>query len=196
MSRLVATFVRGLGVVLPVALTIWLLVWAVRGIETLLREVFLWFFPPDAYLPGLGLVLAVMVIFATGVLVQVFVVRQLWGWFESLLERIPLVKTVYHAIRDFLAFFSTNLAVESATVVLVEVGGGAQVIGFVTDQQPSFAMVASSADTPGPLAVYFPMSYMVGGYTALVPRERIRPCNLSVEQAMRYALTAGIQARR
>ena len=69
MSRLIATFLRGLGVVLPLVLTVWLVVWAVQGIETILREVFLWFFSEQRYKPGLGVAMAVVMIFIVGFLV-------------------------------------------------------------------------------------------------------------------------------
>lgn len=191
MSRLIATFLRGLGVVLPVVLTVWLVVWAVQGIETILREVFLWFFSEQLYQPGLGVAMAVAVIFIVGILVQVFVLRQVWAWLESVFERIPLVKTVYNGIRDFLAFFSSNLGAGMSTVVLVDIAPGAQLVGFVTDRQPPFAGLGED----GMVAVYLPMSYMVGGYTLLLPADRIHECDMSIEQAMRYTLTAGIQAK-
>lgn len=125
MRSIAKTFVRGLGVVVPVVLTIWLLVWLANGTETLLRVVFLWFFPEDMYLPGLGVVLGIAVVFAAGILVQVFLLRQLFDWSERLIERIPLVKTIYHAISDFLGFFSSGVDDRSSTVVTVDIGNDA-----------------------------------------------------------------------
>lgn len=189
MRSIAKTFVRGLGVVVPVVLTIWLLVWLANGTETLLRGVFLWFFPEDMYLPGLGVVLGIAVVFAAGILVQVFLLRQLFDWSERLIERIPLVKTIYHAISDFLGFFSSGVDDRSSTVVTVDIGNDAHLIGFVTDRSPDF-LDALGSDL---VTVYLPMSYMVGGYTLLVPESRVVESTLSVEEAMRYTLTAGIQ---
>lgn len=189
MRSIAKTFVRGLGVLVPVVLTIWLLVWLANGTETLLRVVFLWFFPEDMYLPGLGVVLGIAVVFAAGILVQVFLLRQLFDWSERLIERIPLVKTIYHAISDFLGFFSSSVDDRSSTVVTVDIGNDAHLIGFVTDRSPDF-LDALGSDL---VTVYLPMSYMVGGYTLLVPESRVVESTLSVEEAMRYTLTAGIQ---
>ena len=75
-------------------------------------------------------------------------------------------------------------------VVRVDIAPGARRVGFVTDRQPPFAGLGES----GMVAVYLPMSYMVGGYTLLLPADRPHECDMSVEQAMRYAVTAGIQA--
>ena len=100
MGSIASTFLRGLGVVVPVGLTIWIVMWLVISIETVLRSVFEFLLPADYYFPGLGFALGIAVIYGTGVLVQVFIIRQVFEWFDGLLARIPLVKTVYNAISD------------------------------------------------------------------------------------------------
>lgn len=188
MGLIASTFLRGLGVVVPVALTIWIVVWLVMSTERLLRVVFLFFLPADYYLPGLGFALGIGIIYATGILVQVFVIKQLWEAFDRLFQRIPLVKTVYHAISDFLGFFSQKPGA-GAKVVRVDVLDGSHLIGFVTDES------ADIIEGDGLIAVYLPMSYQMGGYTLLVERKRVTAIDVNVEAAMRYVLTAGIQGR-
>lgn len=192
MKSLVSTFFRGLSIVLPVALTIWLVVWLAMSTERLLREVLMWFLPQDMYVPGLGMLLGVAFIFLAGLLARVFLLRQVWGWLETLFSRIPGVKTIYNAIRDFIEFFSgSDIDEEAARVVTIDVGNDVSVIGLVTDTDPSFP-IGENSDL---LAVYLPMSYNVGGYTVLVPKSRVHDSEMPVEEAMRYALTAGIQKR-
>ncbi len=188
MGSVVATFLRGLGVVAPVVFTIWLLYWLASGSEALLRGVLLYALPERLYVPGLGVVLGIVVVFAIGLLLQVFVIEQFWQWFERLLERIPIVKTVYNATRDFLGFFSSNAAARGSTVVRVDIGPNTQLIGFITDDS-SPPLVALGSDL---VAVYFPMSYQLGGYTVLISRDRLTTLDWTIEQAMRYVLTAGI----
>jgi len=191
MRHLSSTFLRGLGVVLPAALTIWIVVWLAIGAETLLRPLFLLLLPERYYLPGLGFVLGLVIIYAAGVLVQVFAIQRLWEALLGVVERIPLVKTVYSAISDFVDFFSRGRGEGASTVVSVDVGAGAALIGFVTDNAPVLLDPSGS----GRIAVYLPLSYQIGGYTVLVPRERVTPLDLKVEDAMRMVLTAGIQGR-
>lgn len=193
MRHLTSTFLRGFSVVLPVALTLWIVVWLAVATEDLLRGVFLVFLPDSYYLPGLGLVFGLVLVYAVGVLVQVFMVKRVWEGLRALLERIPLVKTVYTAINDFFAFFSSGPGDGASTVVSVDVGGGASVIGFVTDYSPTAIDVAGPESNR--IAVYLPLSYQIGGCTVLIPRERVTPLDIPVEEAMRLVLTAAIQNR-
>ena len=191
MRHITSTFLRGLGVILPVVLTIWIVIGLAVGTEALLRPIFLLFLPDAYYLPGLGLLFGLVVVYAVGVLVQVFVVARLWEALRSLFERIPLVKTVYTAISDFFEFFSRGPTEGASTVVSVEIADGASLIGFVTDTAPTHIDVADA----GRIAVYLPMSYQIGGYTLLVSPDKVTPLDLAPEEAMRLVLTAAIRGR-
>jgi uncharacterized membrane protein len=101
------------------------------------------------------------------------------------------VKTIYVAIRDFMRFFpSSGHDSELKRVVLVPFGSG-KIIGFVTAE--SGAAVGLEGETADAVAVYLPMSYMVGGYTVFLPRELLEPTSLSIEAGMRLALMGGVQ---
>jgi uncharacterized membrane protein len=192
MSHITTTFLRGLGVVLPLSLTIWFVVWLAVVTESLLRSAFLILLPEDFYLPGLGLVFGIVMVYGVGVLAQVFFLQSLWRHVRNLLDRIPLVKTVYTAISDFFQFFSSGPAEGAARVVSVDVADDVSVIGFVTGASPPFMDTGGSRR----IAVYFPMSYQIGGYTLMVPEDRVSPLDIGVEDAMRVVLTASVRSRR
>ena len=192
MSHITTTFLRGLGVVLPLSLTIWFVVWLAVATESLLRSAFVVLLPEDFYLPGLGLVFGLVLVYGVGVLAQIFFLQSLWRHVRNLLDRIPLVKTVYTAISDFFQFFSSGPAEGAARVVSVDVADDVSVIGFVTGPSPSFVDHGGSRR----IAVYFPMSYQIGGYTLLVPEDRVTPLDVGVEDAMRVVLTASLRSRR
>lgn len=193
MSHITSTFLRGLGAVLPAALTVWIVIWLARSTEDLLRPVFLFLLPEQYYLPGLGFVLGVVVIYAVGVLVHTFVIGRIWDSVLRLFEGVPLVKTVYNALSDFFDFFSRRPA-EGAAVVSVNLfDNDTRLIGFVTDTRPT-ALTEPGLDAP--VAVYLPLSYQIGGVTMLVPRARLTGLDIGVEEAMRLVLTAGIQRKK
>ena len=192
MRHITTTFLRGLSVILPVVLTVWFVVWLARSTEHLMKPLFVFFLSDSYYLPGLGLVFGLVVVYTVGMLVRVFVIRRLWEAVQALFERIPLVKTIFTAISDFFDFF-TSPENNASTVVGVDMGEDAQLIGFVTDDNPRSGLQV--ADGIERIAVYLPLSYAVGGYTLLVPRRRVTPLDMSAEEAMRLILTAGIQKR-
>ena len=82
-------------------------------------------------------------------------------------------------------------AEEQRKAVMVSVGDGLKLIGFVTRQ--AFRDLPDGIGEEGnTVAVYLPMSYQIGGYTVFLPRSSVKPLDMSVEQVMRFALTAGM----
>jgi uncharacterized membrane protein len=184
-----SALVRGLIVVLPIGFTIWLLWWIGSSTEALLRRLILLVVPPEHYLPGMGIVAALLLLLAAGTLFNALIVQSALATWERFLDRIPVVKTIYGATRDFVKLLPTGKRRDLRHVVLARFGD-AQIIGFVTQDDASELGIVDAKD--GLVAVYFPMSYQIGGYTALLPRSRIERLDLPVEAAMRLVLTGGI----
>ncbi len=65
-----------------------------------------------------------------------------------------------------------------------------EMIGFITQEDPE--RLPESLRNPDSVLVYLPMSYMIGGFTLLIPKEDIKPCQMNMDEAMRFVLTAGI----
>jgi uncharacterized membrane protein len=123
--------------------------------------------------------------------VNAYVVSRALRLSDTLFARIPVVKTIYVATRDFMRFFpSSGKGSDLKRVVLVPFGPG-KVIGFVTAE--SGAVLGIDERPEDIVGVYLPMSYMVGGYTVFLPRHALQPTSLSVEAGMRIALMGGVQ---
>ncbi|GGO87166.1 hypothetical protein GCM10011348_39720 [Marinobacterium nitratireducens] len=179
----------GLLTLLPVMLTLYLFYWLLMSIELALGGLIRFLLPDALYMPGMGLVAALLMTLAVGILMHAYVVQKLFAAAEDLLYRMPLIKSVYRAIRDFFDYFSPDAHKEFEQVVAVTFGD-MQLIGFVT-QAVTEKLPASFRDEDCVL-VYLPLSYMIGGYAVLIPRSRIRPVEMSMEEAMRFTLTAGV----
>ncbi len=196
MSTLWKIILKGLSAVLPLGLTVSLIYWVGVSTELVMGKALKWVLPAEYYWPGMGLLAGVAVLIAIGLSVNAWVVRKLLEITEHLLERIPLVKSVYGAIRDFLNYF--NMAEERQdleSVVLVSLGDGeAELLGFMT-QNPA-SIPARFDGEEDRVAVYLPMSYQIGGFTLYLPRSQIRSIDMSVEDAMRTILTAGLSGSR
>jgi uncharacterized membrane protein len=190
LRKLRSALVRGLVVVLPFGFTIWLLWWLGSSTEALLRRAILLVVPAEYYLPGMGIVAALALLLAAGTLFNALLVQSALAAWERFLEHIPVVKTIYGATRDFVKLLPSGKKRRDLRRVVLARFGEAQVIGFVTQDDASELGIVESKDDL--LAVYFPMSYQIGGYTAILPRSQVVPLDLSVETAMRMVLTGGL----
>ncbi|MGD2172874.1 MAG: DUF502 domain-containing protein [Gammaproteobacteria bacterium] len=186
------TLITGFITILPVVLTIYLLYWLVVSSEQVMGTALQYLLPGVRYFPGMGTLVGLIAIFMIGLLMKAVLVRHLFALGENVLYHLPIIKTVYRAIRDLLDFFSPKQD-SFGRVVIVDLAG-MEIIGFVT-QENRDRLPEAFGDNDSVL-VYLPMSYMIGGYTMLVPREKTRPCNMKMEEAMRFALTAGITGKK
>jgi uncharacterized membrane protein len=190
LRKLRNALVRGLVVVLPMALTVWLLWWIGASTETLLRNLIVLVVPERFYQPGMGIVAALALLLSAGVLVNAFIVRRFLAAWESMMDRIPIVKSVYGAFRDFMQLLPSGGQRRELQRVVLARFSGAAAIGFVTrDDAAELGIDTIGADM---VAVYFPLSYQIGGYTLLLPRTAVEPIDLPVETAMRLVLTGGM----
>jgi uncharacterized membrane protein len=188
--KLSSAMLRGLVVVLPIGLTVSLLWWLGSSAESLLRQPILLLLPERYYVPGMGIVAGLVLLLAAGTMVNALIVREVIASWEAFLDRIPVVKTIYGAFRDFARLLPASGKRSDLKRVVLATLGDARLVGFVTrDDASELGIVRRSDDL---VAVYFPMSYQIGGYTALLPRERIVPLDMSVETAMRLVLTGGL----
>ena len=177
--------------ILPIVLTIYLLYWLAGSAESVLGGMIQWMLPESLYWPGMGLIAGLIAVFVVGLLMHAYVVQRLFARVEQLLYHMPLIKSVYRAIRDFFDYFSPTSKKEFEQVVAVSIGNtGMQVIGFVTQAIPEH--LPEDFREQDNILVYMPLSYMIGGYAVLMPRSAVRPLNMSMEEAMRFTLTAGV----
>jgi uncharacterized membrane protein len=140
----------------------------------------------------MGLVTGFVLLFLVGLAVNAFLVRRVLGIGEELLLRVPVVKTVYSAIRDMTRLVNTEKKKgDLDRVVTLDTGFG-KLIGFVTQEHANTLGIGGADDL---VAVYLPMSYQIGGYTIYIPRSRVVETDLTVEQAMRIVLTGGVRGR-
>lgn len=190
MTTLGRILLKGLLAILPIGLTIYLVYWLGVTTEGLLSGPLKLLLPAQFYRPGMGLVAGFLLLLVVGLLVNAYVVRRSLQFGEQLLLRVPVVKTVYSALRDLTSLVGpASRKRELERVVMVRFGPG-RVIGFVTQENAS---VRGAAEGEGLVAVYLPMSYQIGGYTVYLPRDQIEATDLTVEEAMRIVLTGGLQ---
>ena len=163
---------------------------AERGLGGVIK----WVLPDAWYVTGMGVVAGLVLIFILGLLVNIWGVPRLIRLGEKLIDRIPLVKTVYGAVRDLLGFFGKSGGLGAGNkVVMVSLGDtGIRAVGLLTRER--FDDLPPGLGGEGYVAVYVPYSYQIGGFTLIVPRERVQPLDMHLEDAMRFIVTAGAKA--
>jgi len=182
--------IRGIDALLPIGITLYVIYWLAfygdKLLVDLIRPIL-----PEAYIwPGTGVVAGLLVMFFIGVLAITKPGRWLFDRIERLFTRIPLVKTVFRGTQDFTRFFfATSERGDFGQVVWVPFGN-MHLIGFVT-RGPVYGP-AGAAEDERTVAVYVSMSAGIGGFTVYLPRSKLEPTGLTVEEGMRLVLTAGV----
>ena len=192
-KTLSGTFLQGLAITLPITVTVALLYWLAAMAEDFLGGLIRHLFPGLQYWTGLGILAAIAIVFVLGILMNAWFARRLMRLFDALLERIPLVKSVYGSLRDITMLMSDKDSKSRfKKVVAVRVAEQVRLIGFVTVEDFAALSQSSNGAAKAAVGVYLPMSYQIGGFTVFVPESSLEPLDMSVEDAMRFTLTAGV----
>lgn len=175
MNWLLKNFLRGLVIILPVALTLYLLYEAFVRIDRLL----------GFRTPGAGFAITIGIIIAAGALGSNFVGRRLVRLTETLFTRAPLVRLIYASIRDLLeAFVGDRKRFDQP--VAVSVADGVRTLGFVTQDDLGFLSM------PGQVAVYLPFSYSMAGMLVVVARDRVERLAIDSAGMMALVVSGGV----
>ncbi len=193
MKRLGTLFLQGLIAILPIALTAYLVYWLAASAEAVLGNAMRFVIGDAYYVPGSGVLAGFLITLGIGLLLRIWLFRKVFSLGETLLQRIPGIKSLYGSIRDMVGFFDASKQKEFDKTVMVALDDGkVRLMGLVTRED--FGDLPAGIGDEQTVAVYLPMSYQLGGFTVMVPRARIRPVEMKVDQAMQFVLTAGVSA--
>ncbi len=182
-------FGRGLVVLIPVVITVWVLKLLFNAVDGIISPLFDQIL--GRHIPGLGFISVIMLIFVVGGISGNLVARAVFNFLEKLLFSIPLARTIYSAMKDLINAFKLGGKGKSfRQVVLVEYPReGLFTVGFVTNE---IAVHAGLAD-PGMISVYIPNPpNPTSGVMILVPRKSIQVLEMSVEDGLKLVLSGGI----
>jgi uncharacterized membrane protein len=185
-----ATFLRGLGVLIPLWLTYWFIQALLNAVDGILRPYLEHWI--GYQVPGLGFVSVIVLILVIGLITRNLIGRLFLAWFENLLVSIPFVRSIYSAIKELVSAFA--LGGNSKTfrqVIMTEYPRpGLYCIGFVTNE-----MLFRNADgtTKDFLNVYIPNPpNPTSGFLVLIPKEEAIKLDLSIEEGLKLVLSGGI----
>jgi uncharacterized membrane protein len=194
MSSLRKWFFAGLLVVLPLAITVWVLQWILGTLDqTLLILPAGW--QPDRlfgiHIPGFGVLLALAILLVVGGVTSNFIGRRLLSWSDKVLNRIPVVRSIYSGVKQVSdTLFSENGNAFRTAVLIEWPRAGVWTIGFVTG--------SPGGDVPNHLpgeylSVYVPTTpNPTGGYFVMLRKSDCIELRMSVDEALSYVISMGV----
>ncbi|HYG18648.1 MAG TPA: DUF502 domain-containing protein [Ohtaekwangia sp.] len=141
----------------------------------------------DLPYPGLGFAIILFAITGFGYLTTNFAFKTATDWFDHGMNKIPLVKLIYSAVKDLLdAFVGNKKKFNKPVLVRINKDNSLYQIGFITQSD------LTDIGIDDMVVVYFPHSYAFSGFHYFVPKENIKPLNISGPTAMKFIVSGGV----
>ena len=177
MRRLINYFLRGLVVLAPLVITLWITYEIFRRVDGLL----------GLPIPGLGFIVTLAGITLFGFLASNLITRGWLAALEGIFARLPFVRLLYSSTRDLLdAFVGEKRRFDRPVTVTLVPGGTVKAFGFVTRDS------LESLGLPGYVAVYLPQSYNFAGNLILVPGDQVVAVPAASADVMAFIVSGGV----
>lgn len=189
-KRLRRWFIAGLVLLAPTAITVFVLLWLFEHLDGPVRRAIANATGYDV--PGIGVVATVFLILLAGAVASSIALRGIIRWLERLLDRIPLVRTLYGAVKQLITPFADEKNNPFQHVVMVEFPDeGVFSLGFLVKEN------AATSPKGVPLsAVMVPTNHGYLGFVGLYPASKIHPCDMTAEEALKFLVSMGIALDR
>lgn len=184
----------GLLVWIPLAVTVLVINFLVQTFDQVLKFIPLQYHPETLigyHIPGFGLLASFVVILVTGILVANYLGGKLVGFWEKILGSIPIVRSVYSAVKQVTeAFVGSEQSFQKAYLVEYP-RRGAWTIAFQTSTRHGEAQCKTGFDEV--MNIFVPTTpNPTSGFFLMVPKEDLRPLDMSVEQALKMIISGGV----
>ncbi len=200
MTRLRNYFLTGFIVTAPLAITAYL-AWSFIGwVDSWVKPYIPARYSPDTYLPfavpGFGLIVAVFLITMIGFLTANFVGRTIVGLGEDILDRMPLVRSIYRGLKQIFETVLSNKADMFQKVAIIEYPRrGTWSIVFISSEKPNEVTERLEPEASSTVAVFMPSTpNPTTGYLLYVPRTDVIELSMTVEEAAKLVISAGLVA--
>lgn len=189
-QRLRRYFLTGVVVAAPVLITAYFVSSVIGAIDGWIQP----FLPPTLHqyaVPGIGLLIVILGLTLLGAITANVVGRWLLAGWESLLSRMPVIRTIYRPLKQVFETVIGPGGMSFREVVLVEYPrDGIWVIGFVTSTAPNSIAHSIGEDV---VSIYLPTSpNLYAGYLLFLPRAKVKPLEMTIDEAIRLVVSAGI----
>ncbi|PLS03506.1 DUF502 domain-containing protein [Neobacillus cucumis] len=187
MKSVLKNFINGILTIVPIILVIYVIYKTFLFLDGILGNSLRPYLKND-YIPGFGLLTTIILITLLGWMSTKYITGKIIKIIDRLLERIPVVKTIYSVIKDTVQSFLGEKKAFSKVALVVIPGTGMRSIGFITseDLEDFYCPLKEH------VAVYIPQTFQVAGFTFLIPKEQVEIIDVKPEDAMKFVLSGGM----
>jgi len=187
-------FLTGLAVLFPIFITGYFIFFVFRLADRLTgRYINKFLIENYGYsIPGLGVLAAVAAIFLIGLGYNYFFGKNIFSFFERIINKIPLIGNIYPSAKQLSSFMFTEKGKKDfKKVVLVEFPGpGIYTVGFITNQQIADFDKASGKEL---ICVFVPLAPApFSGHIIAVTKDKIREMDMSIDRAIKFIVSGGV----
>lgn len=176
-SDLVSYFLRGLLLVGPAALTVYIISQTIHWIDGLI----------GLNVPFLGMIILVVSITLFGYIGSTLLMQSLFDLTESFISRLPIISLIYSSLKEFLgAFVGNKKKFDQPVLIVMNREARLHKLGFVTQED------LAGMNLPGSVAVYVPHSYNISGDLFILPKDTITPIDISSAEIMKFIVSGGV----
>ena len=177
LGKIARYFFNGTLFIVPLVATVYFIIVSFQWLDSRLNLPY----------PGVGFAIILSVITLFGYFTSNFAFRAFSNWFDRLVNRIPLVKLIYSSVKDLqAAFVGEKRKFNKPVLVTINKENNLHRVGFITQSD------LSEVGLPDMVVVYFPQSYAFAGDHFVVPKESIKPLDVSGPVAMKFIVSGGI----
>lgn len=191
MKRIFQNFVKGIVTSVPIILVIYVVYQLFIFLDSLLGNYLKPYLQED-YIPGIGLILTLIMITILGWLSNKVFTGTLIRIIDKLLEKIPLIKTLYSVSKDTIQSFLGEKKSFSKVALVTIPGTEMKTIGFITTEDvESFYNPLKDY-----VAVYIQQTFQIAGLTVLIPKDKVEIIDVMPEDAMKFVVSGGMTSKK
>ena len=197
MNKHLKVLMTGALILVPLAITIWLIVWigtalgglgyklmdAIGVVEQIQPEYRIW-------AGAIGVVVVLVIVYLTGLMGNVWFFKKFFGLVDHLISRVSGVKTIYESVRDLMKLFGGQQGSMGRVVLYTPAGSGMKLLGIVTNEEPQ-----GRPEGDDSVLVYLPLGYMIGGPIVYASPTQLESVDMPAETALKLAMTAFVSVK-
>lgn len=192
------SFIYGIAVATPIGITVWLVYLFVTFVDSTIMPLIPVRYNPETYLPfalpGMGVIIAIVLLTALGAVAANIFGRTLISIGERVVRALPLIRNIYNALKQLVDTAMSGTTQAFKEVVLVQYPmEGSWVVGFVASQARGLIGEVVGGGTEESLYVYVPTTpNPTSGFLIIVPRSMTVVLDISIEEAAKLIISFGL----